>query len=260
MLLNWNIQRREISWVCFWRKREYNYSPMSCGRLFQMWGPKSEKVWKLWVLRLKRWSSSMRVSDEERKGPLKTLKLAWTPMCKFIPHGSVPCLAVHKNNENNQQLLFTRTRKTINSCCSQEQGKQSTVVVHKNNENNSCSQEQWKQSTVVVHKNNENNQQSLFTRTMKTTPVVHKNNENNQQLLFTRTMKTNSPCSQEQWKQHLLFTTTMKTVVHKNKENNQQLLFTRTRKTINNCCSQEQWKQSTVVVHKNNQNNTCCSQ
>ena len=102
MLLNWNIQRREISWVCFWRKREYNYSPMSCGRLFQMCGPKCEKVWKLWVLRLKRWSSSMRVSDEERKGPLKTHKLAWTPMCKFIPHVISSCTTYQQSYERSQ--------------------------------------------------------------------------------------------------------------------------------------------------------------
>ena len=30
-----------------------------------MWGPKCEKVRKPWVLRLKRWILSMRVSDEE---------------------------------------------------------------------------------------------------------------------------------------------------------------------------------------------------
>ena len=35
-------------------------------RLFQTWGPKSEKVRKPWVLRLKHWSLIMRVSDEER--------------------------------------------------------------------------------------------------------------------------------------------------------------------------------------------------
>ena len=33
-------------------------------RVFQIWGPKCEKVRKPWVLRLKRWSLSMRVSDE----------------------------------------------------------------------------------------------------------------------------------------------------------------------------------------------------
>ena len=38
---------------------------ISWGRLFQMWGPKCEKVRKPWVLRLKRWILSMRVSDEE---------------------------------------------------------------------------------------------------------------------------------------------------------------------------------------------------
>ena len=38
---------------------------MSWGRLFQMWGPKCEKVRKPWVLRLKRWILYMRVSDEE---------------------------------------------------------------------------------------------------------------------------------------------------------------------------------------------------
>ena len=32
-----------------------------------MRGPKFEKVRKSWVLRLKRWSVSMRVSDEERR-------------------------------------------------------------------------------------------------------------------------------------------------------------------------------------------------
>ena len=45
---------------------------MSWGRLFQMWEPNREKVRKPRVSRLKRWSSSMRVSDEERrerKGP-----------------------------------------------------------------------------------------------------------------------------------------------------------------------------------------------
>ena len=31
-----------------------------------MWGPECEKVRKLWVLRLKRWILSMRVSDEDR--------------------------------------------------------------------------------------------------------------------------------------------------------------------------------------------------
>ena len=40
---------------------------MSWGRLFQMWGPKCEKVRKPWVLQLKRWILSMRVSDEERR-------------------------------------------------------------------------------------------------------------------------------------------------------------------------------------------------
>ena len=30
-----------------------------------MWGPKCEKVRKSWVLRLKHWILSMRVSDEE---------------------------------------------------------------------------------------------------------------------------------------------------------------------------------------------------
>ena len=40
---------------------------MSRERLFQMWGPKPEKVRKPWVLRLKRWLLSMRVSDEERR-------------------------------------------------------------------------------------------------------------------------------------------------------------------------------------------------
>ena len=40
---------------------------MSWGRLYQMWGPKCEKVRKSWVLWLKRWSLSMRVSDEERR-------------------------------------------------------------------------------------------------------------------------------------------------------------------------------------------------
>ena len=32
-----------------------------------MWGTKCEKVRKPWVLRLKRWILSMRVSDEERR-------------------------------------------------------------------------------------------------------------------------------------------------------------------------------------------------
>ena len=32
-----------------------------------MWGPKCEKVRKPWVLLLKRWILSMRVSDEERR-------------------------------------------------------------------------------------------------------------------------------------------------------------------------------------------------
>ena len=44
---------------------------MAWGRLFQMWGPKCEKMRKLWALRLKRWNLSMRVSDEDtniRKG------------------------------------------------------------------------------------------------------------------------------------------------------------------------------------------------
>ena len=40
---------------------------ISWGRLFSMLGPKCEKVRKSWVLRLKRWSLSMRVSDEERR-------------------------------------------------------------------------------------------------------------------------------------------------------------------------------------------------
>ena len=40
---------------------------MSWGRLFQMWGPKCEKVRKPWVLRLKLWRLSMPVSDEERR-------------------------------------------------------------------------------------------------------------------------------------------------------------------------------------------------
>ena len=40
---------------------------MSWGRLFQMWGPKCEKVRKPWVLRLKRWILSMRVSDKSGK-------------------------------------------------------------------------------------------------------------------------------------------------------------------------------------------------
>ena len=39
---------------------------MSWGRLFQMWGPKFENVRKPWVLRLKRLSLSMRVSDVGR--------------------------------------------------------------------------------------------------------------------------------------------------------------------------------------------------
>ena len=33
-----------------------------------MWGPKCEKVRKPWVLWLKSWSLSIRVSDEERAG------------------------------------------------------------------------------------------------------------------------------------------------------------------------------------------------
>ena len=39
----------------------------SWGRLFQMWRPKQKKERKPWVLRLKRLSLSMRVSDEERR-------------------------------------------------------------------------------------------------------------------------------------------------------------------------------------------------
>ena len=40
---------------------------MSWGRLFQMWGQKCEKVPKPWVLLLKRWILSMRVSDKEQR-------------------------------------------------------------------------------------------------------------------------------------------------------------------------------------------------
>ena len=44
---------------------------MSCGRLFQMCGPKCEKVRKPWASRLKRWSLSMRVSDAEERSELE---------------------------------------------------------------------------------------------------------------------------------------------------------------------------------------------
>ena len=45
---------------------------MSCGRVFQRWGPKCEKIRKPWVLLLKPWSLSMLTksgkSVKERKG------------------------------------------------------------------------------------------------------------------------------------------------------------------------------------------------
>ena len=55
---------------------------MSWGRLLQMWGPKCEKVRKPWVLRLKRWSLSMRVSDEERREREETKLLMWQSWCE----------------------------------------------------------------------------------------------------------------------------------------------------------------------------------
>ena len=42
------------------------YHETSFRRVFQMWGPKQEKVRNPWVLRLYCWIFSMRVSEKER--------------------------------------------------------------------------------------------------------------------------------------------------------------------------------------------------
>ena len=58
-------KRNYLSWLL--KEERVAECLMSLGRLFQMWGPKCEKVRKPWVLQLKRWILSMRVSDEERR-------------------------------------------------------------------------------------------------------------------------------------------------------------------------------------------------
>ena len=48
------------------KKNKKIYHETSFLRLFQMWGPKQEKVRKPWVLRLYCWIFSMRVLEKER--------------------------------------------------------------------------------------------------------------------------------------------------------------------------------------------------
>ena len=56
-----------MSWVCLWRKRE---CLVSWGRLFQIWGPKCEKVRKPWVLSLNRrvWACVCLMKSKDCKG------------------------------------------------------------------------------------------------------------------------------------------------------------------------------------------------
>ena len=63
MWFNGNILRREMSWLL--KEERVAECLMSWGRLFQMLGPMCEMARKPWVLWLKRWILSMRVSDEE---------------------------------------------------------------------------------------------------------------------------------------------------------------------------------------------------
>ena len=57
-----------------------------------MWGPKCEKVRKPWVLRLKRWSLSMRVSDEEQRERDKLGKIRGGGTCDcVVTHASSFC-------------------------------------------------------------------------------------------------------------------------------------------------------------------------
>ena len=70
MLLNWNILRRE----CL----------MSWGRLFQMWGPKCEKVWKL-----------LSLPSEAKSRHFSSLNISVRQHCPFPPDCITMCVCVH---------------------------------------------------------------------------------------------------------------------------------------------------------------------
>ena len=61
-----------------------------------MWGPKCEKVRKPWVLRLKRWIFSMRVSDEERREREGTVKVQ--QLRKIRESGTCDCVVKHASS------------------------------------------------------------------------------------------------------------------------------------------------------------------
>ena len=67
---------------------------MSWGRLFQMWGPKCEKLWKPWVLQSKLWSLIMHVSEEERRELVWRGDL-WESVWQALPTCMANCFCIY---------------------------------------------------------------------------------------------------------------------------------------------------------------------
>ena len=125
VLLNWNIWRRELSWLCFWRKRERQSAWYLAGRLFQMCGL---KVRKPWVLQLKCMCLMKTVeSRKECKGAVAQKKLSSTAFSQqhsfpdknqhkfsfiLVMRLTIPCISWHLHALSTRMLIYCSLSKT----------------------------------------------------------------------------------------------------------------------------------------------------